>query len=297
MTFLPIVERELRVAARRPAAYRLRFLSALGVFLIWLFLFIISRHANPAQMSRYSVFADAGVSVDPNNDNNVFTSYYLYGGATALALDLRLRSDFNLTLDDYMRAVWLARGKVMKPYTIPDLQNDLAKLTKNPKFAADFFNKYIYGVEKNNYEALLAKAGLLLRKASRGKAWGGPLSANARRGRVGQARTTGSAGLPILTSTVIGTPVYKAGLDAGDIIIKADGKNVTDEQAFIDIVNSKNIGDKIIVNYQNRTGDHETTITLEENPTLEVVTFEKAGKDLTKDQQTFRNNWLSSKIQ
>jgi predicted metalloprotease with PDZ domain len=248
------------------------------------------------QMSRYSVFADAGVSIDPNNDNNIFFSYYTYGGAIALALDLRLRSEFNLTLDDYMRAVWLARGKAMKPYTIPDLQSDLAKLTKIPKFASDFFDKYIYGVQKCNYADLLAKAGLLLQKARPGKAWAGPLSANARRGRVGQSRTSGSEGLPILTSTVTGTPVYKAGLDAGDVILKADGKDIKDEQAFNDIVSGKNIADKIIVSYKNRTGFHETTIVLEEDPTLEVVTYEKAGKTLTADQQTFRNNWLSSKI-
>jgi hypothetical protein len=39
-----------------------------------------------------------------------------------------------------MRAGLAKPGKVMKPYTVPDLQNDLGKLT-NPKFAADFFNK------------------------------------------------------------------------------------------------------------------------------------------------------------
>ncbi len=251
----------------------------------------------PVQSSNHSVFADAGVSIDPNNDNNIFTSYYLYGGATALALDLRLRSEFNLTLDDYMKTVWLDRGKVMKPYTIPDLQSDLAKVTKNPKFAADFFNKYIYGVDKNNYEALLAKAGLLLRKAQPGKAWAGPLSTTPGRGRSGQARTAGAEGLPIQSSTIMGTPIYKAGLDAGDVILKADGKEIKDAQAFNDIVAGKNVGDKIIVNYKNRTGEHEATITLEENPYLEVVTFEKAGKELTKDQETFRNNWLSTKVQ
>lgn len=250
----------------------------------------------PVQMSRYSVFADAGVSVDPNNDSNIFFSYYTYGGAIALALDLRLRGEFNLTLDDYMRTVWLARGKVMKPYTIPDLQSDLAKLTKNPKFAEEFFNKYIYGVEKFNYTDLLAKAGFILQKALPGKAWAGPLSANSRRGRVGQARTSGTEGLALLTSTVMGTPVYKAGLDAGDVILKADGKDVKNEQSFNDIVSNKNIGDKIVVEYKNRTGVHETTIILEEDPTLEVVTYEKAGKTLTTEQQTFRSNWLSSKI-
>jgi predicted metalloprotease with PDZ domain len=250
----------------------------------------------PTQMSRYSVFADAGVSIDPNNDNNIFTSYYFYGGAIALALDLRLRSEFNLTLDDYMKTVWLDRGKVMKPYIISDLQSDLAKVTKDPKFAADFFNKYIYGIEKNNYEALLAKAGLILRKAQPGKAWAGPLFTGQVRGRSGQVRISSSEGLVIQSGTVMGTPIYKAGLDAGDIIMKADGKEVKDIQTFNDIVAGKMPGDKIVVNYRNRTGEHETTIALEESPSLEVVTYEKVGKDLTKEQTDFRNNWLSTKV-
>jgi predicted metalloprotease with PDZ domain len=247
------------------------------------------------QMSRYSVFADAGVANDPTNRTNMFTTYYYYGGATALALDLRLRSDFNLTLDDYMKAVWLAVGKVQKPYTIPDLQKILGKLT-NPKFADEFFVKYIYGIEKNNYEQLLAKAGLILRKAAPGKAWAGPLGYERFRGVAGVARGTGSEGFALKTSTLMGSPIYKAGLDAGDIILKADGKDINDAATFNAIVAGKNIGDKIIVDYTNRTGAHQTTVTLEENPYLEIVTYEKAGKELTKDQQDFRNNWLSSKV-
>lgn len=249
-----------------------------------------------AQMSRYSVFADAGVSIDPNNNVNDFTSYYTYGGAIALALDLRLRSDFNMTLDDYMRAVWLNRGKVMKPYTIPDLQTDLGKATNNPKFAADFFKRYINGTDKNNYEELLAKAGLVLRKVQPGKGWAGPLAVTPGRGRAGQVRAADAEGLPILSSTTIGTPVYKAGIDAGDVILKVDGKDIKDQKGFSDAIVDKKPGDKVTVNYKNRTGAHETTITLEENPNFEVVTFEKAGKQLSKDQETFRNNWLQSKV-
>ncbi|MBS1528160.1 MAG: M61 family metallopeptidase, partial [Bacteroidetes bacterium] len=247
------------------------------------------------QMSRYSVFADAGVSIDPNNQANIFTSYYTYGGAIALALDLRLRNEFNLTLDDFMRTVWLDRGKVMKPYVIADLQTDLAKVTKNPKFAAEFFNKYIYGIEKNDYAALLAKAGLILQKAQTGKAWAGPLSYTRNRGRAGEARTSGEEGLAVQVS-IMGTPLYKSGLDVGDIILKADGKDVKTAEDFNDIVASKKIGDKMMVNYKNRTGDHETTIALEESPYLEVVTYEKAGKELTKAQSDFRNEWLSTKV-
>lgn len=247
------------------------------------------------QMSRYSVYADAGVSIDPVDRNNTYLSYYFYGAATALSLDLRLRSEFNLTLDDYMKAVWLAVGKVQKPYTMADLQKILSKLT-NPKFADDFFARYINGIEKNDYTALLAKAGLLLQKAQPGKAWAGPLEEGDYRGRSGMARGASGDGLLIRTSTLMGSPIYKAGLDAGDIILKADGQEINDEQSFNNIVAAKNIGDKIIVDYKNRTGTHQATVTLEENPYLEVVTFEKAGRTLSTDQRAFRSNWLSSKV-
>jgi predicted metalloprotease with PDZ domain len=253
-------------------------------------------HYTPAQMSRYAVFADAGVSIDPNNNANVFTSYYVYGGATALALDLRLRSEFNLTLDDYMRQVWLTHGKTEKPYTIADLQNVLAKVTGKPAFAADFFKRYINGIEKNNYAALLANAGMELRQAQPGKAWIGLVPATPARGRSGMARTTEGEGLPIQASTVMGTPIYKAGIDAGDIILKADGKDIKTLQDLTNVVNSKKPGDQISVAYKNRTGAHTTTITLAENPALEVVTYEKASKTLTQAQQEFRTKWLSSKV-
>jgi len=248
------------------------------------------------QMSRYAVFADAGVSIDPTNMGNIFTSYYTYGGATALALDLRLRSDFNLTLDDYMRAVWLALGKVQHPYVIADLQKVLGKLTNNPKFAEDFFKRYIYGTEKNDYAALLAKAGLVLQKAAPGKAWAGPLTNGYRRGRSGMVNGSSEDGWLMQSNTIIGTPIYKAGLDAGDIITKADGKDIKTAQDFSTVVAGKNVGDKIVVNYKNRTGQHETTVTLEESPYFEVVTLEKTGKQPSAEQLDFRNKWLSSKV-
>jgi predicted metalloprotease with PDZ domain len=159
-----------------------------------------------------------------------------------------------------------------------------------------FFTRYIYGVEKNNYEALLAKAGLILQKAAPGKAWAGPLGYGYGRRRAGAASVTSAEGLTLQSTTLAGSPIYKAGLDAGDIILKADGIVITDVKSFNDVVASKNIGDKIVVDYKNRTGAHTATVTLEENPYFEVVTFEKAGKTLSKEQQDFRNSWLSSKV-
>ncbi len=251
----------------------------------------------PVQMSRYAVFADAGVSIDANNNNNIFTSYYTYGGATALALDLRLRGEFNLTLDDYMRFVWQKYGKREKPYTVPLLQLALAQLTKEPAFASDFFQQYIYGVAKNNYAALLANAGFEMRKANPGKAWAGSLSVPGGRGRSGMAHSSAAKdGLLIVASTTEGTPFYKAGLDAGDIILTANGQPVKEYEALQQLIAAKKPGDAVAIKYKNRTGEHTANITLEENPYYEVVTFEKAGKTPNSQQLTFRNNWLQSKV-
>ena len=59
MTFLPIVERELRVAARRPARYWARLFAAAGVMLVWL-LVGGSQQASAAELSK-TLFVAFGV--------------------------------------------------------------------------------------------------------------------------------------------------------------------------------------------------------------------------------------------
>ncbi|UFH52785.1 M61 family peptidase [Spirosoma sp. KNUC1025] len=83
---------------------------------------------SPIDASCHAVFVDAGVSVDRTNYGNMFTSYYTYGAAVALALDLELRQR-NLSLDAYMQAVWQRFGKTEQPYTVDGLQTELGKLT------------------------------------------------------------------------------------------------------------------------------------------------------------------------
>ena len=82
---------------------------------------------NPIEMSYQAPFVDAATSVDPVNRNNTFISYYSYGSALGLALDLSLREK-DLNLDDYMKLVWKKHGKKEKPYTIPDLHKIIKKV-------------------------------------------------------------------------------------------------------------------------------------------------------------------------
>lgn len=124
-----------------------------------------------------------------------------------------------------------------------------------------------------------------MQKTAPGKPWMGAITAKLNNGNV------------IITgNSIIGTPIYKAGIDVGDILKKMDGKAVDGSEPLASYLEGKKPGDKIVISYQNRTGNHQATITLEENPQMEVVSAEKAGQALTAEQETFRKNWLSSKV-
>lgn len=243
-----------------------------------------AKNFSPIQASQYAVFADAGVAIDQTNKANIFTSYYTYGAAVALALDLRLRSDFKLTLDDYMRALWKAHGKPEIAYTIQDLEKVLGQTTKNPAFAASFFKNYISGTAKNDYAALLLNAGYLLRKSNPGKAY------------TGFGRMTFEGGKATLGQTLHGTPAYNAGLDIDNVILTMDGVEVKDQATLIKITDAHKPGDVITITYSYRGEAKTTQLTFSENPALEIVSIEKAGGVLTPAMQTFRNNWLNTQV-
>ena len=105
-----------------------------------------------------------------------------------------------------------------------------------------------------------------------------------------------ATGLAITTNTLIGSPLYTAGIDAGDVILTADSKTIIDAASFNQLIADKKPGDKVQIKYTNRAGNHEATVTLTENPAFEIVTFEKAGRQPTAEQLTFRNSWLLSKV-
>ncbi len=244
-----------------------------------------SKEFSPVTMSNQAVFTDAGVAIDRTNYPNIFTSYYYYGAVTALALDFKLRNDYHLTLDDYMRAVWKKFGKPYIPYTNEGLEKVLGEVTKDPSFAKSFFDKYIYGRQKNDYKTQLENAGLDLVKSNPGKAW------------MGNFRTeAANNGLQITTNTLKDQPVYNAGLDVDDVITELDGKPVASAQDIESILAVHQPGDKIEVSFIHREVPNEAVITLQEDPSLKVVTFEKEGKPVTESVQDFRKLWLGNKV-
>lgn len=62
------------------------------------------------------------------------------------------------------------------------------------------------------------------------------------------------------------SPAEKAGLKAGDVITKADGKSVKNVDELNEIKNSHQIGDTMTLVINRNGQDKEVTVTLEENP-------------------------------
>ena len=244
------------------------------------------------QMSQLAPFTDAARSIDKTNHSITFISYYTYGCAVALALDLTLRDRSNgaITLDDYMQAMWRVHGKpggpqpglVGKPYTLADARARLAEVSGDRAFADEFFDKYVEGREVADYARLLLPAGYVMRKRNAGAAWLGP---------VNQLDASGT----INSLLPWGSPLFDAGLDQGDVIIDVEGKAMA-SGVLQAAIKTRTPGDRLRVTFKRRGGATGTaSITLKEDPSLDIVSVESTGVTLTADQKTFRESWLGSK--
>lgn len=242
------------------------------------------RYFSPVEMSLQAPFVDAAVSVDPTNRGNTFISYYTWGAAIGLGLDLLLRAEHGLTLDDYMRAVWEAYGEPERPYTRADLRETLARLTGDAAFADRFFERYIEGSAVVDYRRLLAQGGLLLRPARPGGAW------------IGDARLAFEGeGIVVESATGVGTPLYEAGIDRGDLILSIDGTAPGSVAELEALLAARSPGDVLGVVFLQRGDRRTSSMRIAEDPSLEVVTYEAAGLEVTDAIRSFREDWLGSR--
>jgi predicted metalloprotease with PDZ domain len=236
-------------------------------------------------MSRQAPFTDAAVSIDPQNRSNRFISYYTYGQAIATGLDLTLRSRFpDVTLDDFMGAMWRKFGKTGKPYTMDDVRVTLGEMTRDRAFADDYVRRYIAGQEVPDYAALFARVGFLFRLARPEAAWLGDVSFDDR-----------SGSLTISASTLVGQPVYRAGLDRGDVIRTIGGMPAGSRAELDSLLARHRPGDILAVAFESRGQSLTGQIILEADPRMELVPAEAAGAALTPGVQEARRRWLASR--
>ncbi len=238
-----------------------------------------------AEMSIQAPFVDGVSFRDQQNKDNTFISYYTYGAAIGLALDLTLREKFSgVTLDSYMRKVWEIHGKTERPYTNADLRNILGFITNDQKFADSFFNNFVEGHDIPDYDKLLAQAGFLIRKANEKKSW------------LGNAFIRYDDGKAVISApTLINTPWYTSGLDRKDRIFKIDGTPLTSSKDLDSIIARHKPGDSVPIEFEQRGTTRTATITFEEDPRIEVVAYEQAQFPVTDTIQQFRNSWLGKR--
>ncbi len=244
------------------------------------------RFHSAIQMSQQAPFVDAAVSIDPQNKPNTFLSYYTYGQAVALALDLSLRSRTPaVTLDDFMREMWKRHGAQrgyapVKPYTMADVQAALAAVS-DAAFAREFFSRYIAGRDAPPYADLMAKAGLLFRQADTSTRFLGSISLN----------FDGTRGA-VSNNTIAGTPIYEAGVDRGDVIVSLGGTTITSQESFTGAVNALTPDQRVAIVFESRGQTVTSQLTVGTNPRMELVTLESTGGNVTAGMQVFRDAWL-----
>lgn len=242
------------------------------------------------EMSRLAPFTDAATAIDPTNFGNTFISYYTWGEAIGLGLDLtlRARTDGVVTLDDYMRALWQRFGKpggptpgsVARPYTLVDARSVLAAVSGDERFAATFFERFIEGRDVVDYAELLDRAGLVLQPRAPGVA------------SLGRVRL--GAGMTVMAPTPYGSPLYEAGVDRGDVLARLDGEDVSSARDLARVLQSIDPGDTVELRFQRRGVSVESTVTPVEDPGVSIVTVESTGGRLSTDQEAFRDAWLGS---
>lgn len=231
---------------------------------------------NPIEMSYQAPFVDAAKSVDPVNRENTFISYYSYGSVLGLALDLSLREQ-GLELDDYMKQIWNTYGKTEVAYTIENLQEGLAKYA-GKRFAAEFFDRYIYKSEMPEYEDLFESVGLKLEQNNEKVYFGVSLN---------ESEQT----LKISGNPKMGSPAYKAGLTDGDIILTANEISITSMKAWEDLLNERKPEDELNIKFSRYGKKYNTVIKLLPDPTYTISINESASEKALKQ----RSEWLATK--
>ena len=247
------------------------------------------------EMSRLAPFVDAAVAIDPTAWPNLFISYYTYGQAIGLGLDLSLRdrSNAGVTGDQFMSALW-ARfgrpgqkepGKVATTYTHDGLKETLATVSGDRAFTNEFFTRFVEGRDLVDYTRLLARAGFVVRRRSPGRAFAGQVS----------LQQSGSA-VRVVELVPWESPLYNAGVAQDDQLLTLGGVELRSPAAWDDALSKLKPGAGVALRFVRRSGETVTaTVTLEEDPRVEVALIEKSGGVLTEDQKSFRDSWLASR--
>lgn len=235
------------------------------------------KHRSLADMSRYATYSDQGSFLDPLNTANTFISYYTWGSAVALGLDIVLRTEYNTSVDALMRAMWSEFGTTETPYTTADLERVLGQVAGDEAFARHFMDAYVRGQDIPDFEAVLARVGFRLLPEAPGEA---------------SLRATLAAhdrGVRVTGSVLEGSPLHEAGIANGDIITHV-GEREVEHPAYIQaLVHAASPGDDLDVTVVSRGKTFRTTVILGSDPSFQVIVDPNASDQAKR----IRDAWLN----
>jgi predicted metalloprotease with PDZ domain len=134
-----------------------------------------------------------------------------------------------------------------------------------------------------DYAKLLDRAGFTLRRRSPGEGFAGDFRLQDVQGR---ARVT--------SAVPFGSPAYAAGLDRDDFILSIGGSTVRTASEVDRMIRTAKPGQTLPVMFERRGQPVMSSLAVAEDPHVEIVPSENAGKTVTEEQKRFRQGWLSS---
>lgn len=157
------------------------------------------------------------------NSPNANISYYVKGALAALCLDLILRRDSRITLDDVLRALWQRYGKSDTPAPEGALEALAAELSGLDLSA--YFDAALRSTAELPLAETLADFGVRAeRRATTGDTdGGGRNAATPLRTTLGAKLKTDGSVAHVLT----GSAAQQVGLAAGDVLLAIDGLNLS----------------------------------------------------------------------
>ena len=104
-----------------------------------------------------------------------------------------------------------------------------------------------------------------------------------------------STGEVRVRSVVRGGPAYVSGLDRRDVVRELGGHAIRSEVDLVSATATFAPGDSAEIVFDKRGEERKARIVFEQNPRVQVIPFERAGRAVTPEIEAFRDAWLASK--
>lgn len=225
----------------------------------------------------------------PNeNSRNTFVSYYSKGEVVGLLMDLEIANATKgaKSLDDVMKAMYFQCKTLKRGYTDAEFKAMVEKIS-GISFT-DFWSKYVNGTADIDYTKYFGYAGIEVTTEN----------ATPNKPVAGAGLAVGKA---VTVATVSrNSAAWIGGLNVNDEILSIDGNSMGDimkdvkpspvlSMDNLSVINSKNIGDKVVVTVRRDGLEKELTLTLKENPNVRLKT--RINENATPLQLAVRKKW------